>query len=85
VLEARAAGCPVIKSDIRGIQEQVGNAGLLVDPLDVQAIATAMWHIYTQPELSKELVHKGTERVNAWTPQQFGRRLAEIIQDTANQ
>ena len=32
VLEAWAYGCPVLTSDIRGIREQVGDAGVLVDP-----------------------------------------------------
>jgi glycosyltransferase involved in cell wall biosynthesis len=79
ILEAWAAGCPVITSDIRGIREQVGNAGLLVDPLDESAMAKALWRIYKHPELRKELIERGSNRVKLWTPRMFARKLAEII------
>lgn len=41
-LEAMACGCPVISSDRCGLPEVVGDAGLLVDPLDPQAIGAAI-------------------------------------------
>jgi glycosyltransferase involved in cell wall biosynthesis len=80
ILEAWQAGCPVITSDIRGIREQVGDAGLLVNPLNVQAMADAMWRVFQEPQLRHKLVEKGKSRVQSWTPEMFGRRLAEIIQ-----
>lgn len=42
VLEALHAGTPVIASSTSSLPELVGDAGLLVDPLDVAAIAGAM-------------------------------------------
>ena len=79
VLEAWTAGCPVISSDIRGIQEQVGNAGLLVDPLNEMKIAEAMQILWTDPAKRNELIELGYERVSAWTPEQFANRLKKII------
>jgi len=45
VLEAMLCGAPVIASNTSSLPELVGEAGLLVDPLDVRAIAQAMQRI----------------------------------------
>jgi glycosyltransferase involved in cell wall biosynthesis len=79
ILEAWVAGCPVITSDLRGIREQVGDAGLLVDPREEMKIADAMWHIYQSEELRLDLIQRGRARASAWTPPQFAARLAEVI------
>lgn len=84
VLEAWEAGCAVITSDVRGIREQVGDAGLLVDPKDERALAKAIWKIYEDPALRKELVERGKIRVAQWTPELFTRRLATIIDLAVN-
>lgn len=39
VLEAMAAGCPVVTSNTSSLPEIVGGAGVLIDPLDVTSIA----------------------------------------------
>jgi glycosyltransferase involved in cell wall biosynthesis len=79
VLEAWTNGCPVVTSDIRGIREQVGDAGLLVNPSDIQAIAKALWRIYKNPNLRADLIKKGRNRIKLWTPAMFGRKLSDII------
>ncbi len=45
VLEAMLCGTPVIASNTSSLPELVGEAGLLIDPLDVRAIAAAMQYI----------------------------------------
>jgi len=42
VLEAMACGCPVIASNVSSLPEVVGEAGMLVDPYDVDALAQAI-------------------------------------------
>lgn len=42
ILEALARGCPVIASPVDGIPELVDGRGLIVDPLDTDALALAM-------------------------------------------
>src|SRR5438876_11812023 len=42
VLEAMAAGCPVVTSRTSALPEVAGDAALLVDPLSTQEIVTAM-------------------------------------------
>ncbi len=62
ILEAMKCGCPVITSDFSSTAEVAGNAGVLVDPLSVDAIAGAMSRIYTDGAFRQELVAKGYER-----------------------
>ncbi len=81
ILEAFALSCPVITSDIRGIREQVGDAGLLADPESVEAIAEAIYKIYTKPELSRELVERGLKKASEWTESDFARQVLSIIEN----
>ena len=57
VSEALWQGTPVIGSRVGGIVQQVvdGKTGYLVDPLDVEAIATKMAHILDNPEQTAQL------------------------------
>jgi glycosyltransferase involved in cell wall biosynthesis len=79
ILEAWVSECAVITSDIRGIREQVGDAGLLVDPMNERAIAEAIWALYQSPQTRKELIERGKVRVMQWTPRDFASRLSEVI------
>jgi len=49
VLEVIAAGTPVIVSDIDGLPESVGDAGLVVPPGNVTALANAMQSLADDP------------------------------------
>jgi colanic acid/amylovoran biosynthesis glycosyltransferase len=53
LMEAMAAGCPVIASELSGIPELVENevSGLLVQPGDAEAIADAVARLSEHPEL----------------------------------
>lgn len=62
ILEAMKCGCPVITSDFSSTAEVAGDAGVLVDPLSVDAIADAMTKVYTDEAFRKELIEKGYAR-----------------------
>lgn len=62
VLEAMHTGTPVIASNTSSLPELVGEAGLLVDPLDVNAIAAAMKRLAESPDLYLELQRRGYEQ-----------------------
>jgi glycosyltransferase involved in cell wall biosynthesis len=42
LLEAMACGAPVVSSNASSLPEVVGNAGLLVDPSDVEGLCSAL-------------------------------------------
>ena len=61
-LEAMKHGVPMICSSETSIPEVVGDAALLVDPLDEDAIAGAMQRITEDHGLARELSRKGLAR-----------------------
>jgi glycosyltransferase involved in cell wall biosynthesis len=67
VLEAAAAGLPVIATRVGGTPEIVldGETGLLVEPEDAQGLATAILQLYENPELRRRLGQAGQQRVEA--------------------
>jgi glycosyltransferase involved in cell wall biosynthesis len=66
-LEALACGTPVVTSNRSALPEVAGNAALLVDPLDADAIATAIERILDDPGLAAQLRRAGLERAAAFT------------------
>jgi colanic acid/amylovoran biosynthesis glycosyltransferase len=65
LMEAMAAGLPVIASSIRGIPELVehGRTGLLIPDGDAVALTEALMKIYSSPELARALGSRGREKV----------------------
>ncbi len=62
VLEAMAAGLPVIASRVGSIEELVGEAGVVVEPGDAEELAEALRRL-ADPGLRQELGARGIERV----------------------
>lgn len=67
-LEAMACGTPVITSDVSSLPEVVGDAALLVDPLDVGALRRAIERLWHDEPLRAELRDRGLTRARrfAW-------------------
>ena len=62
ILEAFATKTAVITSKVSSMPEVAGDAALLVDPTQVQAIAQAMQTLYEQPQLRQSLIEKAYDR-----------------------
>lgn len=63
VLEAMAAGLPVIASDVGGVQELLGETGLALPPRNAPRLANAMHTLIERPELRAELGTAAAGRV----------------------
>jgi glycosyltransferase involved in cell wall biosynthesis len=83
VLEAMACGAPVVASDRSSLPEVVGDAGLLVDPCDVSAMAEAIRRLEREPGLRAEMVRRGIERAARFSWKDTARRMADILYRTA--
>jgi glycosyltransferase involved in cell wall biosynthesis len=59
VLEAMAAGTPVVTSNVSSLPEVAGDAALLVDPHDVEALASAMARLAEDEALTGRLREAG--------------------------
>jgi glycosyltransferase involved in cell wall biosynthesis len=77
VLEAMAAGCPVVASDATGLVETVGDAGVLVGPVDVAGWAKAMELLLTDPGARAELAERGAAHIGAYDWAESARALAD--------
>lgn len=67
VLEAMAAGLPVVATAVGGVEELVveGETGFIVAPGDVDALAAQLDRLATDPQLRARLGRTGRERVLA--------------------
>src|SRR4051794_7161478 len=78
LVEAMAAGAPVVASNVSGIPELIEHEvnGLLIEPEDPQALADALMRLHNDPELTRRLVDNGRETVR----RRFdGERLAQDL------
>ncbi|MBB3108752.1 glycosyltransferase involved in cell wall biosynthesis [Paenibacillus phyllosphaerae] len=62
VVEAMMTGKPVVATDVGGISEALGDAGILVEPRNPQALAEGMLAYIGNPELRAEIGREGRER-----------------------
>jgi glycosyltransferase involved in cell wall biosynthesis len=66
-LEAMACGTPVITSNTSSLPEVVGDAGILVDPHDVDGLAEAMVRVLDDPSTREQMRARGLERAAGFT------------------
>lgn len=82
VLDAFHADVPVICSSTTSVKEVAGEAGLLVNPEDIQAISAAMDQIYEDAALRSELIRKGGERKHRFSWTSTTRKVFQVIEET---
>lgn len=80
-LEAMARGVPVIVSDRSSLPEVVGDAGLLVDPYDVQSIANAIEQVTADESLRQELARRGRDRARLFSVRRFAEIHLEVYRE----
>jgi len=83
LLEAMACGCPVVSSDRTACPEVVGNAGLLVNPEDVMAIAAAIARVVDQETLREDLRDRGLARSRLFTWKETAVRTLAVLREAA--
>ncbi|HEV3141710.1 MAG TPA: glycosyltransferase family 1 protein [Vicinamibacterales bacterium] len=82
-LEAMASGTPVVTSNVSSLPEVAGDAAMLVDPYDPEALADAMVRVLTDETLRKDLRRRGLERARQFSWEQSVRRVREIYGEVA--
>jgi L-malate glycosyltransferase len=84
VLEAMAAGIPIVSSTIGGTDELIedGRSGWLVPPGDAKALAAALRRALGDEELRRSLAARARERVEAGlTREQMASRVTRVYRD----
>ena len=77
-LEAMACGTPVVASNVSSVPEVVGEAGLLVDPMSVEAICEAVERVLDDQSLRESLREKGIEQAGLFTWKKAAEQLRSI-------
>jgi glycosyltransferase involved in cell wall biosynthesis len=79
LLEAFAAGLPVVATDVGGVKQAVGDAVLLVPPGDAEATAAGIQRIAADEGLRHRLIGAGLDYVRARTIDVESRRVAAFL------
>lgn len=80
ILEAMACGTPVLTADVSSLPEVAGDAALLIDPYNTDAITNGLKTLINDPEAREAYVHKGYERVTLFTWRKSAQQLLKIYQ-----
>jgi glycosyltransferase involved in cell wall biosynthesis len=75
LLEAMACGTPIVAADNSSLPEVVGDAGVLVDAHDTDALAQAMQQLLADTEQRQRLVQRGLARARRFTWQRAAEQL----------
>ncbi len=79
VLEAMAAGIPVVSSNGGALKEVVGKAGVLFDPTDNRDIGHKLLSVINDRVFQKKLVKQGRERAKLFNWEKAARQTYQLI------
>ncbi len=80
-LEAMAAGAPVLAANTTSLPEVVGEAGVLVDPYDVECIADGLSRLLRDPALREQLSQAGLARAATFCWEESARKMARVYEE----
>ncbi len=83
VLESMACGTAVVAANTSSLPEVVGEAGLLVNPTSVEAIADGLHQLLSRPQLRRQLIEKGYQQVKKFSWQTAAEQTLKVLQDAA--
>lgn len=79
-LNAMACGIPVVVSNIGSLPEVVGNAGILVDPYDLESITDGINKVLSMSKIEyNNLVAKGLSQVKNFSWEKTARQTLEVL------
>lgn len=79
-IEAMAAGCPVICSNVSSIPEVVGNAGLMFDPVSPLDAEKYLLNL-SDSEYRKSVITKGVQRASLFSWEKTGQKTVDLYKE----
>ena len=83
-LEAMHCGCPVVVSDRGSLPEVVGDAGIILDPDDVEQWAETLVLVLTNQEVRKSLVSAGSTQAKKFSWQKTAEATLKLYNLVTN-
>jgi glycosyltransferase involved in cell wall biosynthesis len=83
-LEAMACGTPVITSDSSSLPEVTGDAAVLIDPLNIEEMADALYQVLSDERLHREMVVKGIAQASKFSWEQTAKKTLAVYQEIAS-
>lgn len=80
-LEAMACGTPVITSNTSSLPEVVGDAGIMVNPYEIDGLAKAMYEVLTNNGLREDMIKKGLRRAKMFSWERTAKETLEVYQE----
>ncbi|MGB7970091.1 MAG: glycosyltransferase family 1 protein [Methanobacterium sp.] len=80
-LEAMACGCPVITSNTSSLPEVVGDAGIMINPYDIDSLTESIHKILADNDLKKELSKKSLERAKFFNWKKTADQTLEVYEE----
>jgi alpha-1,3-rhamnosyl/mannosyltransferase len=84
VVQAMAAGAPVITSNVSSLPEVAGDAALLVDPRSQSELRAAILRLLTSPDLRQALTAAGRARANQFRWEMCAAKSLAFFHQVAN-
>lgn len=82
-LEAMLRGIPVVTSDTSSLPEVVGDAGIMVDPYNVEELAKAIQCLIEDEDMRKKYSIRGMERSREFSWDKAGTIILEVLTEVA--
>jgi glycosyltransferase involved in cell wall biosynthesis len=84
-LEAMACGAPVVAGRVPALQEVLGNAARLVDPLNVEALAASIVDLMENDEERRRLASNGPKHAAKFSWAETARRTLQVYRDVVSE
>lgn len=85
VLEAMAAGAPVVCSNRASLPEVVGKAAVLVDPRMPEKIAEGIKKVVSDESIRQKLVKEGRRRVRLFSWEKCGKAILDVLMEAGRE
>lgn len=83
IVEAMAAGAPVLTGDRGAMAEVAGDAAVTANPVEVDAWADGLARLWTDAELRMEMRRRGAERAKEFTWARAAERVLQTLKQAA--
>jgi glycosyltransferase involved in cell wall biosynthesis len=82
-LEAMSCGTPVLVSNVTSLPEVVGDAGVMVDPLDIEAIGDGLIRLVEDSTLRQDLKLRGLARSKQFSWDKTAQQTWHVLEEAA--